>query len=316
MAQELIDFDREWARMFSDRPRGAQPVATPSHTVVGPAEGGLLPNGPQADAPREDRPRMDESLQDEPLQGGGVDPKEFQAYFERHGRFTAGVETRYPPALLCGAPTYQALATGFPIGMRFHSAPVVRVCDARPMELGHVARADGRWRLYAFGGQGDALQAGSDLHRLCRFLAGSPASPVRRYTRAGEDPDAVFDLRVIVQITHHDVDVHASGLSILLPAKGRYGLIDHEKVFSAVGAGAPEDRGEKQTVCPDVVTGAARFPGLPNDRGETIFERRGIDHTRGALVVVRPDQYVAHVLPLAAHDELAAFFDRFMLERP
>jgi len=30
-------------------------------------------------------------------------------------------------------------------------------------------------------------------------------------------------------------------------------------------------------------------------------------------VVVRPDQYVAHVLPLEAHDELAAFFDRFML---
>ena len=31
------------------------------------------------------------------------------------------------------------------------------------------------------------------------------------------------------------------------------------------------------------------------------------------MVVVRPDQYVAHVLPLDAYAELAAFFDAFML---
>jgi phenol 2-monooxygenase len=31
------------------------------------------------------------------------------------------------------------------------------------------------------------------------------------------------------------------------------------------------------------------------------------------MVVVRPDQYVAHVLPLDAHAELAAFFGGFMV---
>ena len=36
---------------------------------------------------------------------------------------------------------------------------------------------------------------------------------------------------------------------------------------------------------------------------------------RRAIVVVRPDQYVAHVLPLAATDELAAFFGAFMQSR-
>jgi phenol 2-monooxygenase len=42
--------------------------------------------------------------------------------------------------------------------------------------------------------------------------------------------------------------------------------------------------------------------------GETdIFDERGIDRERGALVVVRPDQYVAHVLPLNAYAELSAF---------
>lgn len=32
-------------------------------------------------------------------------------------------------------------------------------------------------------------------------------------------------------------------------------------------------------------------------------------------MVVRPDQYVAHVLPLDAHDELAEFFEGFMLSQ-
>ena len=31
------------------------------------------------------------------------------------------------------------------------------------------------------------------------------------------------------------------------------------------------------------------------------------------MIVVRPDQYVAHVLPLDGHKDLTAFFDGFML---
>jgi phenol 2-monooxygenase len=40
---------------------------------------------------------------------------------------------------------------------------------------------------------------------------------------------------------------------------------------------------------------------------------RGIDRDQGCIVIVRPDQYVAHILPLEAHDTLAGFFDEFML---
>jgi hypothetical protein len=31
------------------------------------------------------------------------------------------------------------------------------------------------------------------------------------------------------------------------------------------------------------------------------------------VVVVRPDQYIAHILPLDAHQALSDFFDGFML---
>jgi phenol 2-monooxygenase len=40
---------------------------------------------------------------------------------------------------------------------------------------------------------------------------------------------------------------------------------------------------------------------------------RGIDRTVGCMVVVRPDQYVAQVLPVDGYGQLAAYFDGFML---
>lgn len=242
VAQELIDFDREWAGMFSDRPRQAA--------------GG---------------------------QAQGVDPKEFQRYFEQHGRFTAGMGTHYRPCVITGQAMHQHLARGLVIGTRFHSATVVRVADARPVQLGHAGKADGRWRLYAFAGANDHLDAQAGVRALCRFLEQSPDSPVRKYTRPGQDIDAVFDLRAIFQTGHRQLAV-ASMPTLLLPPKGRYGLHDYEKVFSA-----------------DLKSG-------PN-----IFDLRGIDRGQGALIVVRPDQYIAHVLPLGANQALADFFAGFML---
>ena len=191
--------------------------------------------------------------------------------------------TRYRPSLLTGEPTHQRLATGFPIGARFHSAPVVRLADAKPMQLGHAFRADGRWRLYAFAAAEDPADPSSRLAALCRFLETSPNSPVRKHTPAGADVDSVIDVRAIVQQGHRDLAL-ASMPPLLLPRKGRYGLVDYEKLF-----------------CPDLKT------------GPDIFELRGVDRAAGALVVVRPDQYVAHVLPLDGYAELTAFFGGFLL---
>ena len=45
-----------------------------------------------------------------------------------------------------------------------------------------------------------------------------------------------------------------------------------------------------------------------------VFDVRGIDRVTGCLVVVRPDQYVAHVLPLDAAGELGSFFARILID--
>jgi phenol 2-monooxygenase (NADPH) len=216
--------------------------------------------------------------------GEGFDPAETQRYFVQHGRYTAGTATHYRPSILTGDARHQHLAEGLPIGKRFHSASVIRLADAKPVHLGHIAEADGRWRIYAFAGSGDPTSSTSAIRALCDFLADGRDSPVRRYTPDGADIDSVIDVRAVFQQAHRGLAIEAMP-AFLLPRKGRYDLCDYEKMF-----------------CPDLKA------------GHDIFAMRGIDRDAGCMVVVRPDQYVAHLLPLNAHAELAAFFDGFMVQ--
>ena len=61
------------------------------------------------------------------------------------------------------------------------------------------------------------------VRALCRFLAESAESPVRRYTPAGQDIDAVFDLRAIFQQRIPKLAIETLP-ALLLPRKGRHGL--------------------------------------------------------------------------------------------
>ncbi|MBL8304095.1 MAG: FAD-dependent monooxygenase, partial [Ideonella sp.] len=74
--------------------------------------------------------------------------------------FTCGLTIQYAPGALTGEATHQPLATGFDLGKRFHSAPVVRLADAKPMQLGHCIEADARFRLFVFAPAGDDGRAG------------------------------------------------------------------------------------------------------------------------------------------------------------
>ena len=216
--------------------------------------------------------------------GQEAHPAKTQDYFVRHGRYTAGTATHYRPSLLTGESSHQHLAEGFMIGKRFHSAPVIRLADAKPVHLGHVVKADGRFRIFAFAGAGDPAASNSAIRALCNFLGEARESPVKRYTSAGADIDSVIDVRAVFQQGHRELAISAMP-AFLLPRKGRYGLLDYEKMF-----------------CPDL------------KGGHDIFTMRGIDRKVGCMVVVRPDQYVAHVLPLNGYTQLAAFFDGFMLQ--
>ncbi|WP_282181200.1 FAD-dependent monooxygenase [Aliiroseovarius marinus] len=203
----------------------------------------------------------------------GDEPR-FVRAFKDNLEFTGGLAVKYDPSKLIGAATHQALATGQEIGRRFHSAPVVRVADAKQMQLGHLALADGRWRIYAFAGKDHA-----PLHALANWLEKDPASPVVKFTGQDEDIDALIDLRAVFQETFDQL-AYEDMPSLLKPTKGKLGLQDHEKVFCV------DHKGEGD-----------------------FFDMRGIDRDQGCMIVVRPDQYTAHVLPLDGFDALSEFFD-------
>lgn len=198
--------------------------------------------------------------------------------FKANLEFTGGTAVKYDTSTLFAPGTHQALAEGEEIGRRFHSAPVVRLSDAKQMQLGHVAEADARWRIYAFAGRGDVGQPGAPMAQLADWLENDPTSPVVKHTRPGEDIDAIIDVRAIFQPTFDQLD-YGQMPSLLKPKTGKLGLQDHEKIFCVDHKGAGD-----------------------------IYDMRGIDREKGCLIVVRPDQYVANVLPLEAREALSAYF--------
>ena len=226
VAQQLIDFDREWSTLMARKPEEIS------------------------------------------------DPGELAEYYLKTSDFPSGFMTQYTPSMIVGGAEHQTLAVGYPIGKRFKSAEVMRVSDGNRVHLGHHARADGRWRIYAFA---DAPAAGeaSALTDWATWASTSAESPLARFTPAGTDVDSVFDVKVIYQQRFEDVDISRVP-STFMPKTGPFGLTDWEKMYASL-------------------------------TDENIFDVREISRT-GAIVVVRPDQYVAHVLPLTATEELAEFF--------
>ncbi|MDR6414661.1 FAD-binding monooxygenase [Pseudarthrobacter sulfonivorans] len=206
------------------------------------------------------------------------DPSELEDFYVSTAEFPAGFMTQYAPSVLVADADHQELATGFPVGKRFKSAPVVRVGDTNPVQLGHHATADGRWRIYVFADaalpSGGKQATASPTEHFAGWLANSPESPLAAMP-SGADPDAWFDVKVIYQQDHPSIDFGAVP-GVFKPQVGPFKLTDYEKVYAT-------------------------------DPAADIFDLRGVDRG-GVVVVVRPDQYVANVLPLTATAELGEFF--------
>ncbi|WP_193080319.1 FAD-binding monooxygenase [Brevibacterium aurantiacum] len=200
-----------------------------------------------------------------------------QDFYVKTAEFPAGFMTEYTESMITASTAHQELATGFPVGKRFKSARVQRNCDANYIHLGHRARADGRWRVYVFADAPSPTDAtSSKVTELADWLNADPASPLVKYRRAGEDLDSLLELSVIYQQGHTEFSF-PDVPTVFRPHVGEFDLEYVEKIYAT----------------------------LPD---EDIFDVRGISRD-GAVVVVRPDQYVSGIFPLDAHDEIGSFFD-------
>lgn len=202
-------------------------------------------------------------------------------FYVRTAEFPAGFMTEYQPSELTAANDFQHLATGFPVGKRFKSAEVMRLGDNNPVHLGHHHRADGRYRIYVFADQAPA-GAASAVAQLSDWLLDSEDSPLRRFTPAGADIDSIFDVKVIYRQDYTTINLNDAP-AVFRPLCGQFGLMDYQKVYTAL-------------------------------EGNSIFAQRGIAD-EGAIVIVRPDMYVANILPLQATDKLRDFFTPVLREQ-
>ncbi|MGP9728075.1 FAD-binding monooxygenase [Glutamicibacter sp. 363] len=214
-------------------------------------------------------------------------PEEFEGkegiaeFYVRTAEFPAGFMTEYQPSILTGEKDHQDLAKGFPIGKRFKSSEVMRLGDNNPVHLGHHHRADGRYRIYVFADQAVA-GADSKVTNLSKWLLESPESPIVKFTPAGADIDSLFDVKVVFQQDYTTFNLNDAP-KVFRPNSGKFGLMDYEKVYAVLD-------------------------------GSDIYAKRDIS-ANGAIVIVRPDQYVANILPLDATAELATFFDGVLVPK-
>lgn len=200
------------------------------------------------------------------------DPEAVEKYYVSAEEFAAGMMTQYEENLIVGNTEHQKLAVGFPVGKRFKSYEVLRRCDAYPQHLGHQHTADGRYRIYAFA---DAPKAG-ETSKLSEW-ADKVGPILAKFTPEGADENTYFDVKAIYQQTnHHEYEILDAPL-LFRPRNGKFNIPNWENVFNAL-------------------------PGAKD-----IFHTRGISRD-GAVVIVRPDQYVGAVLPL---DDPAAIEDYF-----
>ncbi|POV98673.1 hypothetical protein PSTT_14253 [Puccinia striiformis] len=126
----------------------------------------------------------------------------------------------------------QELASNLPIGPRLYSRQVVGLADAKPYMLGDLACADGRWKILIFGG--DVKQYSGcmlRLEKLSKFLADDPASPISKYTPKDANLDSVFNFLTILaspRVQMECEDFH----QILRPKLGKNGFQTYKKIFS------------------------------------------------------------------------------------
>ena len=209
------------------------------------------------------------------------DPQDLARWYEKTIEFPMGFMTQYPKNQIVAGAEHQHLAAGFPIGKRFKSTEVIRRADNRWRHIGHLHEADGRWRVYVFADKAAPATSGTLTADFAQWWQHDAASPRVVYTPRDGDTDAIFDTKVIYQQDYTEVEP-SDVPDAFKPIKTPFGLIDVNQIFAS-------------------------------GHGRDIFRDRDI-HRGGAIVIVRPDQYVSGVFPLDARDELQAFFAQHMLQ--
>ena len=209
VAQDLIEFDRKFARLFSGRPNASGVSDTPGVSMDEFKsvflQGQLFASGLSVN--------YDASM----LIAKSGNPQ---------GQDDGTQTNAAPKERVVGK---QELAKNISLGMRFPSFQVLNQADARPWHFQEWLRSDGRFRLIIFAGNvGDAAQK-ARLKTLCAKL-GSQDSFLRRFTPPDQPIDSIIEILTLHSAPRQDVELLEDFPALLHPFDEVLGH-DYDKVF-------------------------------------------------------------------------------------
>ncbi|KAI1100397.1 FAD binding domain-containing protein [Jackrogersella minutella] len=212
----------------------------------------------------------------------GITSKMFQEHFELAGKNIVGQSIHYEDSVVVDATTSEAaLASGLTIGMRLPSYQVVRMCDARSLQLVRALPAESQWHIIVFAGDirnPEALKQLKDLSAGLEEVVGA-------FTPSDADRDAVINPILVLSSGRTEIEQDWIS-SVFMPVTGKWKIRSLLKVFV-------DDEDYNST------------------HGHA-YENYGIDPSKGAIVIIRPDQYISKICSLESVKTIVDFFDKFM----
>ncbi|RAL12949.1 putative phenol 2-monooxygenase [Aspergillus homomorphus CBS 101889] len=212
---------------------------------------------------------------------GEASPQEFQEGFIQSGKYTAGLTAKYDESLITSdTDVSKELSTNVVVGMRLPSAQVVRFCDSKPLQLATTLKSDGRWRVIAFVGDLSIAHNKARLDALGSYLSSSD-SPLQTFRLDGGDADSLIEPILVGYGQRHSVELEDIP-PCFYPVTGKNQTRDLHKIF---------------------------FDDESYNKGHGhLYEHLGISPEKGAIIIVRPDQYVSTVLSLDDYRQVGHFF--------
>ncbi|KAJ4362441.1 hypothetical protein N0V83_010534 [Neocucurbitaria cava] len=212
-------------------------------------------------------------------------PGEFADYFVKSGRYMAGFTAKYQDSevtSLATSTTY--IATGITVGMRFPSAQVIRFCDCKAVQLQRVLQSNGRWRVVVFAGDINETTHWRSLNKL----ADSLEHIAQRFTLEGDDIDSLIEPLLVLRSKFLQTE-QGQIPDYFWPVSGKWKIRDLHKTY------IDDDH--------------------YNSGHGYAYEKYGVDSSVGAVVILRPDQYISKVTTLDDFDGIARFFKGCMIEQ-
>ncbi|KAH6839577.1 FAD binding domain-containing protein [Chaetomium sp. MPI-CAGE-AT-0009] len=213
-----------------------------------------------------------------------VSPQQVAEQFVKAGRYTAGQAVCYDPSVVTAVGERdKEIVANVTVGMAFPSAQVVRFCDAKAMQLVKGLPGNGRWYVVVFAGDVAKPEIAARLNKVARSLE----QTALRFTLTGSYPDSVIDRVLVIASDRKTVEQEEIPV-FFTPVTGQRGMKCLTKVY------ADEE-------------------SYNSGHGHA-YEAYGVNPEEGALVVVRPDHYVAKVAALSEVDSIQEFFGGFLMQ--